>query len=167
MITFEIILFILASLFGIFIYWRESKNNSLYKSINKITHSKDQQMTEKNKKGFVYKQPFLMRLIYVTLLVITTYLLSLIILPFNTGNIQYFFTCIVGILAGTYFASAIVFANKKVEDSQDIIEESFEKGKEFIKDLTKEEVKPNTQKQNTSTKTKKSGRERLKDKGLM
>lgn len=169
MITFEIILFILAVLFGIFIYWRESNNNTLYRTINKITHSKEQQLKESDKKGFIYEQPFLMRIIYIVLLMILTYLVSLIILPFNIGNIQYFFTCIVGTLTGTYFASAIVFTNKKVKDSQDIIEESLEKGKEYIKELAKEKSKTETPEVSkpTSKTPKKSGRDRLKDKGLM
>ena len=170
MITFEILLFILATLFGIFIYWRESKNNTLYRTVNKITHAKEQQMKVTDKKGFIFEQAFLMRLIYIVLLVIATYLVSLVVLPFNAGNIQYFFTCIVGILAGTYFASAIVFANKKVEDGQDVIEESIEKGKEFLKDFTKENIKPTEtlkEKESKPEVPKKSGRDRLKDKGLM
>ncbi len=170
MITFEIIVFILSILLGILLYWRESKNNYLYRLVNKLTHTKDLQIKKEDKKGFLFMQPFLIRVIYLTLLIIVGFLISLILIPFNFITVQYLITIIVGSILGTYFASLIVFANNKVENSQDIIEETIEKGKEMLKELTetdKKEASKIEKPKDAIKETKKSARERLKDKGFI
>ncbi len=179
MITFEIIIFILAILLGILLYWRESKNNYLFRLINRITHSKEQQLKKEDKKGFFFMQPFLIRFVYLVVLILAGYLVSLLIIPFNFITLQYLITIIVGTVLGTYFASLIIFATDKVEDGQDIIEETIEKGKEMLKDLTDKEdttkteqkiEKPKEESNDASTDStteKKSARERLKDKGFL
>ncbi len=48
--TLEIIVFILAILFGILCYWRESKSNKLYRFFNKLTYSKELQMQPEKQK---------------------------------------------------------------------------------------------------------------------
>ena len=166
MITFEIILFILATLFGILMYWRESKNNKLYRFFNKLTHSKEQQMLPSNRKGFLYEQPFVLRLIYVVLFVLLAYLIAEFLTPVRILDIKYLTTIIVGIIIGTYLGTFIVKANEKLDTSHEIIEDTLQKGKEYIEELTKDEkVIP---KQETPKKeTKKSARERLKDKGFL
>ena len=42
--TLELIIFTAAALAGIVLYWRESKNNKLYRLLNKLTHAKKLQM---------------------------------------------------------------------------------------------------------------------------
>lgn len=177
MITVEIIIFILAILLGILLYWRESKNNYLFKLINKITHAKEQQLKKEDKKGFFFMQPFLVRFVYLVVFILGSYAISLLIIPFNFVTIQYLITIIVGAMLGTYFASLIIFASDKMEDGQDIIEETIEKGKTMLKDLTEKDEKTNKVKEKiekpkegipTDTKpTEKSARERLKDKGFL
>lgn len=172
MITFEIIIFILAILLGILLYWRESKSNYLFRLINRITHSKEQQMKKEDKKGFFFMQPFLIRFVYLVVLILAGYLVSLLIIPFNFITLQYLITIIVGTVLGTYFASLIIFATDKVEDGQDIIEETIEKGKEMLKDLTEKEASKKSEQnikkpKEEAKETKKSARERLKDKGFL
>ena len=59
----ELVIFIAAILFGIFLYWRESNSNSVYRFVNKIVNSKELQMGADNPKGFVYRQALLPRII--------------------------------------------------------------------------------------------------------
>ena len=56
MITFDIIIFISSIVFGIALYWLEAKNNGLYRSVNKITNSKELRMPLTSKKGFFVNQ---------------------------------------------------------------------------------------------------------------
>jgi len=175
--TFEIIIFVIAVLFGILLYWRESKNNYLYRLANKITHSKEQQMKSTNRKGFVFQQPFLIRLVFIVILFLIGFIIVNFLTPFNIFYPKYFATTIVGTVVGTYFASLIVFANEKIEHGQETIDETIEKGKEFIKEISedvKEKFEDNTKKtpskKSIETKIeepKKSGRDRLKEKGLL
>ena len=72
----DIIIFVSAILFGIFLYWRESNGNGAYRFINKIMNSKELQMSPDNPKGFIYKQPFIPRLLFV---VITMLVVGLIL----------------------------------------------------------------------------------------
>jgi len=167
MITFEIILFILALLFGILLYWRESKNNKLYRLVNKLTHAKDQQMKPTNRKGFIYEQPFVMRLIYIVLLVLFSYLIAEFLTPIRILDIKYLTTIIVGTIIGTYFGTLIVKSNKKIEDSQEVIDEALKKGKEFIEDLTDDDKIDSKKEEKPKQNNKKSARERLKDKGFL
>ena len=104
--TIEIIVFIAAILFGIVAYWRESKNNKFYRLGNKITHSKELQMEADNPKGFLYLQPFLMRLVWITAGFLLGLILVMVLTPINLFVVQYFVSAIVGTLAGTYIASA-------------------------------------------------------------
>ncbi len=169
--TLEIIVFIIAILFGIVWYWRESKNNALYRLANRITHAKDLQMKPDNPKGFVHKQPFLMRLVWTTLLFALGAGVVTFVTPINVFFIQYFASAIVGTLIGTYIASAFIFA--KDSTSKENLEKAFDKGKEFVEDLvdgdekaaeskTEENIEPEP-----SKKAKKSARDRFKDKGMI
>ena len=177
--TIEIIVFIAAILFGIVAYWRESKNNKFYRLVNKITHSKELQMAPDNPKGFLYLQPFLMRLVWIT----AGFLLGLVVItlvtPLNLFVMQYFVSAIVGTLAGTYIASAF-FVTKEGLSKENLIE-AVQKGKDFIEDLA--EGKPEAEAQEATQETteaepekqaeaapeapKKSARDRLRDKGMI
>ncbi|NND62945.1 MAG: hypothetical protein HKN48_07090 [Flavobacteriaceae bacterium] len=172
--TIEIIVFISAILFGIVIYVRESKNNRLYRFFNKLMHAKDLQMKADNPKGFVYVQPFLMRLVWVTLLFVIAAAVVGFVTPFNQFYVQYFASAIVGTLAGTYIAS-FFFMGKKSLTKENIVE-TFEKGKDFIEDLAEgknEEVKTEGEKISEEPKKeveeepKKSARDRFKDRGMI
>ncbi|OUR90740.1 hypothetical protein A9Q87_12355 [Flavobacteriales bacterium 34_180_T64] len=175
----ELVIFIGAILFGIFLYWRESNGNGFYRFINKIVNSKELQMEASSKKGFVYKQAFLPRLVFVA----TSFLLAALILQFLTpfeifgsyNGVSAFSSVIVGTLLGTYLANFVLKSTKVIEEKSDtigdIVEGAVEKGKDFIDDLkTKDadvvkEVKEEVKEANEVE--EKSARERLKDKGLL
>ena len=169
--TLEIIVFIGAILLGIVWYWRESKSNGIYRLANKITHAKDLQMKPENKKGFVHEQPFLMRLVWVTLAFAVGAGIITYVTPINVFFIQYFASAIVGTLIGTYIASAFVFA--KDSTGKENLEKAFDKGKEFVEDLVDGEDEMNEGKAEVKSepepapKAKKSARDRLKDKGMI
>ena len=88
--TLEIIVFIAAILFGIVWYWRESKSNKIYRLANRVTHAKDLQMKADNRKGFIHKQPFLLRLVWVTVLFALGAGIVTFVTPINVFFIQYF-----------------------------------------------------------------------------
>lgn len=173
--TLELIIFIAAILFGILLYWRESKNNKIYRTINKIMYSKELQMSPHSTKGFIYEQNFLMRLVYISLLFIVAILISKLFLPIEIATIQLFVSSIVGTLIGTYLAGFILKSSKVIEARsetlEDVVQNTLNKGKDVFEDLknkdnkaievAKEEIKEEPEVE------KKSARERLKDKGLM
>lgn len=168
--TLEIIVFIGAILFGIIWYWRESKSNKMYRLANKITHAKDLQMKAENGKGFVHEQPFLLRLVWVTVLFAVGAGIVTFVTPINIFFIQYFASAIVGTLIGTYIASAVIFTRDST--SKENIEKAFDKGKEYVEDLVegdeavvekpKEVAEPEPE-----VEVKKSARDRFKDKGMI
>ena len=175
----ELVIFIVAILLGIFLYWRESNGNGAYRTLNKIVNSKELQMAPDNSKGFVYKQAFIPRLIFV----VSFFLIIALILEFLTpisvfasyNGISAFASVAVGTLIGTYVAHFVI-RSAKIIDAQsdslsDYVQNTFEKGKDLMEDLkTKdakvvEEAKKEIEKEPEVE--KKSARERLKDKGLM
>lgn len=171
--TLEIIVFILAILFGILFYWQESRSNKLYRFFNKLTHSKELQMKPENSKGFVHKQPFLLRLVWVSLLFLCLGVALTILIPFTVNYLQYFVAAIVGSLIGTYIASIFLFAQEKTKKEH--LEKVYEKGKELLDDISEDvkenfasDKKPEAQEPLKSIeKPKKSARDRLKDKGMI
>ena len=175
--TIEIILFIGSILFGIVLYWRESKSNKIYRFFNKLFYSKELQMKPGSKKGFLYQQSFLMRLVYIGVLFLIGIILLRFIVPIDVYTIQLFTASISGTLLGTYLAN-FVFKSSEVIDEQgdsliDAVKDSVEKGKDFIKDLeakdNKETLHASSEQEKEITKEpeapKKSARQRLKDKG--
>lgn len=177
----ELVIFIAAILFGIFLYWRESNGNGLYRTLNKIVNSKELQMSADNPKGFVYKQGLLPRIIFVVSLVLIAALIVEFLTPlavFSSYNgISAFASFAVGTLIGTYLASFVIKSTEVIEEKSDsitdIVGDAVEKGKDFIEDLkskdSKEEVveEIKTETKDTKEADQKSARERLKDKGLM
>lgn len=170
--TLEIIVFIGAILFGIVWYWSESKSNKLYRLGNRITHAKDLQMKPDNRKGFLHQQPFLIRLVWITVVFVLGAALVTFVTPINVFFIQYFASAIVGTLIGSYIASAVIFTRDST--SKENLEKVFDKGKEFVEDLVDgdEEVKEESKQQEVEEKqpepeVKKSARDRLKDKGMI
>ncbi|WP_439152404.1 hypothetical protein [Winogradskyella sp.] len=177
----ELVIFIAAVLLGIFIYWRESNGNGAYRLLNKIVNSKELQMSADNPKGFVFKQAFLPRLIFVVTLVLIAALVVEFLTPLTVfssyDGISAFSSFAVGTLLGTYVASFVIKTTEVVEEKSDsigdIVDDAVEKGKDFIEDLkTKdnkavEEAKKEIKTDPQTEADKKSARERLKDKGLM
>lgn len=170
--TLEIIVFVCAVLFGIVWYWRESKSNKMYRVANKITHAKDLQMKADNNKGFIHQQPFLIRLVWVTLLFVLAAGVVTFVTPFNGFFVQYFASAIVGTLIGTYIASAVIIA--KDSTSKENLEKVFDKGKDFVEDLVEgdEQVVEETKikeadEPEPEVEVKKSARDRFKDKGMI
>ncbi|SHH54955.1 hypothetical protein [Winogradskyella jejuensis] len=180
----ELVIFIAAILFGIFLYWRESNGNGAYRTLNKIVNSKELQMSPDDPKGFVYKQGLLPRIIFVVTLVLIAALIVEFLTPiavFSSYNgISAFASFAVGTLIGTYLASFVLKSTQVIEEKSDsltdLVGEAVEKGKDLIEDLktkdtkvveaAKEEIKE-TPKPKSDEVDQKSARERLKDKGLM
>lgn len=171
--TIEIIIFIASILFGIVLYWRESKSNKIYRFFNRIFYSKELQMKAGSKKGFLYQQSFLMRLVYIGVLFLLGIIIIRFIIPIDMYTIQLFVASISGTLIGTYLAN-FVFKSSEVIDEKgdsiiDAVKDTVEKGKDFINDLeakdsnvieeAKKEIKTEPEA------PKKSARQRLKDKG--
>ena len=177
----DLVVFIVAILFGIFLYWRESNSNGAYRFLNKILNSKELQMRADNPKGFVYKQSFLPRLIFVVTLVLIAALILEIISPlkvFSSYNgISAFASFAAGTLIGTYLASFVIKSSEVIEEQSESLEDKFdnvvEKGKDFLEDLKNkdnkavEEAKKEIENEPKPKTEEKSARERLKDKGLM
>lgn len=175
----DIIVFIASILFGIFLYWRESNGNGAYRLLNKVVNSKELQMSADNPKGFVYKQPFIPRLIFI----VTSVLIAGLILQFltpievftNYFVLSGFASFATGTLIGTYLANLVIKTTQVVEEKSGsiggMVEDAVEKGKDFIDDLKMKESKAvEESKKEIETKPdadKPSARDRLKDKGLM
>ena len=180
--TLELIIFIASILFGILLYWRESNGNGLYRFFNKVVNSKELQMKPTDKKGFVYQQSLLLRIVFITFLFLIGIVVTRFLIPIDLATISLFASMIVGTLLGTYLANIVFKSGEVIDDKSDSIEDVFhdtiEKGKDFIDDMkkkvesktqtadgkidaVKENVKENVQEES------KSARERLKDKGLM
>jgi len=174
--TIEIIVFIAAILFGIVLYVRESKNNRVYRFFNKLMHSKELQMADFNKKGFVHEQSFLMRLVWISLFFLLAAIIVSFVTPVNGFYVQYFASAIVGSLIGTYIASMFFATSKGLKKEN--LEKAIEKGKDFIGELTEGEdttieveatevPEPMEAKAVEPEAPKKSARDRLKDKGMI
>lgn len=173
----ELVIFIAAILFGIFLYWRESNGNGAYRFLNKVVNSKELQMRADNPKGFVYKQAFLPRLIFVVSLVLIAALIVEFLTPVSVfgsyNGISAFSSFAVGTLIGTYVASFVIKSSEVIEEKSDSLEDmvnnTFEKGKDFIDDLKTKDAEDVVEKEikEAPKKDEKSARERLKDKGLM
>ena len=171
--TLEIIVFVAAILFGILWYWRESRDNKIYRLVNKISNSKKLQMKPENKKGFIHQQPFLIRLVWVTVVFVVAGALVSFVTPFNAFYIQYYASAIVGTLIGSYIASAVLFAQDKTK--KESLDKVFQKGKDLVEDFTegiKNENPEMEQKAKVETPEpegvpKKSARDRFKDKGMI
>ncbi|NNM22618.1 MAG: hypothetical protein HKO54_03620 [Flavobacteriaceae bacterium] len=172
--TLEIIVFIASILFGIVLYVRESKSNKLYRFFNRMMHAKDLQMADFNKKGFVHLQPFLMRLVWVSLFFVILAALVTFVTPINGFYIQYFASGIVGTIIGTYIASLFFATSKGLKKEN--LGKAIEKGKDFIEELTEGdqdtiEIEAMEESEKLETKPtdspKKSARDRFKDKGMI
>jgi len=180
----ELIIFIVAILFGIFLYWRESNSNNIYRMLNKIVNSKELQMSADDPKGFVYKQSFLPRLIFVVMLVLIVALIIEFLTPlavFSSYNgISAFSSFAAGTLIGTYLATFVIKSTEIIEEKSDVVSDlvgdAVEKGKDLIEDLKTKNDSESSSINEESSKSedtpkeesnKKSARERLKDKGLM
>jgi len=178
--TIELIVFIVAILFGVLLYWRESNGNGLYRFVNKIVNSKELQMKADDRTGFVFQQKFLLRLVYVTFLFIVVMLVLKFLIPINYATVSIFASSIVGTVLGTYLANFVLKSGKIVDEKSesltDLVSDTIEKGKELLDDITTKddddvsssEIETNeTPKVEEPPKQEKSARERLKDKGLL
>ena len=175
----ELVIFIAAILFGIFLYWRESNGNGAYRFLNKVVNSKELQMSSDNPKGFIYRQAFLPRLIFVVAIVLIAALIVEFLTPVSVfgsyNGVSAFSSFAVGTLLGTYLANFVIKTSEVVEEKSgsigEMVDDAVEKGKDFIDDLKTKapKVEEETKKKiGTVHETEKpSARDRLKDKGLM
>ncbi|QRM90063.1 hypothetical protein FG167_12750 [Lacinutrix sp. WUR7] len=176
--TLELIIFIASILFGILLYWRESQGNGVYRFFNKLFNAKELQMKSGNKKGFVYQQSLLLRIVFITSLFLVGIVIARFLIPIDIATISLFASMIVGTLVGTYIANFVFKSgeviDEKSESIEDVFHETIEKGKDFMEDLKekgeksfhKTEDKIEEIKEDVKAETK-SARDRLKDKGLM
>jgi len=174
--TLELIVFVASILFGILLYWRESNGNGFYRFVNKLVNSKELQMKPTDKKGFIYQQSFLLRLVYITAFYLILLLILKFLIPINYTTVSIFTSIVVGTLIGTYVANFViksgVLIDKKSDSLEDIMHDTLEKGKDFIGGLTSkedevvDEIKEEPKIEESKT-NKKSARDRLKDKGYL
>ncbi len=172
--TLDLIAFIAAILFGILLYWKESKGNGLYRFFNKVFNSKELQMNPDNPKGFVYQQSLILRIVFITALFLIGIIVVQFLIPINFQVASLFASAIVGAVVGTYLAHFIIksgdIIEEKSESLTDMVSDTFEKGKDFIEDITHKgnEEEPVKEEPNAEPKKQeKSARDRLKDKGYM
>jgi Na+/H+ antiporter NhaC len=172
--TLEFIVFVAAVLFGIVLYWRESQGNGVYRFFNKMMNSKELQMRSTNKKGFVFQQSLLLRIVFITGLFLLLILITRFLIPIDLATISMFASMIVGTLIGTYVANFIFKSNEVIDENSDslddIVQNTIEKGKDFIEDLKSNETNEIEAVRKVEEQPKaqeKSARERLKDKGLL
>ncbi len=175
----DLVIFIAAILLGIFVYWRESNSNKLYKFINRVFNSKELRMKNDDKKGFVFKQPFLPRLVYIATFFLLAGLFVQFLSPFEIftsyNGVSAMASITVGTLLGTYLANFVLKSGKLVEEKSDslgeMVSDTIEKGKEIIDDITtksaEEVIEETPSVEETPDEDKKSARERLKDKGFL
>ncbi|MDX6747812.1 hypothetical protein SHK09_13500 [Polaribacter sp. PL03] len=169
--TLELIIFIAAILFGVILYWRESRTNKVYRFFNKLMNSKELQMKPTDRKGFFYEQNFLLRLVFIVSFFLIVILVTRFLIPIDVATVSLFASMIFGTLIGTYLAGLIFKSSEIIEEQADSLGDSFkdvlEKGKDFVGDLRGEEPVV-LEKEIEKTKVKeKSARERLKEKGLL
>ena len=173
--TLELIIFIASILFGALIYWRESQGNGLYRFFNKLMYTKDLQMKPTDKTGFVYQQKFIVRLVFIGFLFLIGIVITRFLIPIDLATISIFASMIVGTLAGTYLASFIFKSSEVIDEKsdslEDMVNDTIEKGKDFIEDLKNKDAKvveeAKKEIKEAPKPEEKSARERLKDKGLL
>jgi uncharacterized membrane protein YgaE (UPF0421/DUF939 family) len=137
-------------------------------------NSKELQMRSANKKGFVFQQSLLLRIVFITGLFLLLILIARFLIPIDLATISMFASMIVGTLIGTYVANFIFKSNEVIDENSDslddIVQNTIEKGKDFIEDLKSNETKEIEVEKKVEEQPKtqeKSARERLKDKGLL
>ena len=169
--TLEFIAFIASILLGILLYWRESRSNKVYRFFNKLMNSKELQMKPDDRTGFIYQQKFLLRLVFITGLFLLAILVVRFLIPIDYGTISMFASAIAGTLIGTYIDGLVLKTSKIIDEKTgvfgEIVNETYEKGKEFVDDLAGEKKKEEPSEEKAPKEEQKSARERLKDKGLL
>lgn len=168
--TIGLIFFISAILLGIVFYWRESKDNKLYRFVNKVFNSEELQMKKTNRKGFVYQQSFLLRLVYITVLFLLAFVIFQFIVPIQIATVSIFASMVTGTLIGTYLANLIFKSSEIIEEQtnqiEDFVQDTIDKGKDLIDDIKENEIEEAVEKDKV-LEEKTSARERLKNKGYL
>ena len=134
--TLELIIFIASIVFGVVIYWRESQGNKVYRFFNKLMNSKELQMKPLDRKGFIYEQNFILRLVFIVSFFLVVILITRFLIPIDLATISLFASMIFGTLIGTYIAGLIFKSSKIIDEQSDSLEDIFndviENGKWFI-----------------------------------
>jgi len=182
----EIIIFVIAITFGVILYWRESNNNKTYKFFNKLVNSKALQMHPNDPKGFVYKQSFVSRLLFLALFSVIAALVVQFVTPISIFTTYYGISSLAsftfGAVLGTYLSNFIIkssqIAHDKSEDIGEFLDDAVNTGKTVFKGINKKDKTQDNEpldrppKDQSPTRLKdesdeQSARDRLKDKGLM
>ena len=137
-------------------------------------------MKPEDKEGFVFKQKFLLRLVYITGLFIFLMVILKFLIPINYTTVSIFASCIVGTVIGTYVATFVLRSGKVLEEKgdslSDMVSNTLEKGRDIIEDMRSEDEaeakldpadEPVKEDEVEGEEDKKSARERLKDKGYL
>ena len=182
MLTYPILLSVVGLILGVFIYWRESRSNAVYRTYNKIINKKELQMAADDKKGFFFRRKIQYRLlnaiVLTALIAVVIYYIPFIPQMFAIDAISGFF---VAFLGGTYLAAALPAVKNVIDHPMDTIKEVGESGKEMVSDLTekledvsgetksepKEEPKTEQEGKIEEKPKEESARERMKRKGYL
>lgn len=165
-----------AFLFGGFIYWRESRNNSLYRRYNKLINKKDLQMKSSDRKGFFFLRNLPIRVLN-SLLITGFFVALLYYVPYMKINFELVLDFFLFFLIGTYVAAALPTVKDVVDNPMDTLQKVGEAGKTVVSDIAGdmkvEKEVPSTQ-ENASSKAddapeapKESARDRMKRKGYL
>ncbi len=160
--TLELLVFIASVLFGVLLYWRESHSNKIYRFFNKLLYSKKLQMKPEDRTGFLYRQSFLLRLVFLTVLFLFLLVIWRFLIPIDIATISVFASSIVGTLIGTYIAGFIQKTQKSMAS-----EEIKEIEGEVVNENPTPQIPPQPLQKDMPPTEEKSARERLKEKGLL
>ena len=137
-------------------------------------NSKELQMKPTDKKGFVFQQNFILRLVFITSFFLILILITQFLIPINYTSISLFASMIFGTILGTYLAGFIFKSSEVIEEQSESLEDKFqeviEKGKDFIDEIKTKEADVVEEPKEVKSEVKpeeKSARERLKDKGFL
>jgi len=175
----DIIVFIASVLFGLFIYWRESRSNSIFRAYNSFINKKETRMEATDRKGFFYLRSIVYRLLNVLFLTLIFGMIVYNTPLLNKHILEVSLSFFVGVLAGTYLAAALPTVKRAVDNPLEAIKEVGNAGKEVLSDLSEsasEKIKENTIGKEKETPKplpkeeepkKETARERMKRKGYL
>ena len=175
----DIIVFIGGIVLGVFIYWRESRSNTIFRAYNSFINKKETRMEVGDRKGFFFKRAVVYRILNALLLAAVIGVITYYTPLLNNHILQITLASFVGIIVGTYIAAALPTVKKAVDNPLEALQDVGEAGKEMISDLSnsaadkikektasekKEAPKPTEE---AAPEKKETARERMKRKGYL
>ncbi len=174
----DFIVFIASILFGVLIYWRESRSNSIFRGYNTFINKKETRMEASDRKGFFYQRSIVYRLLNVLFLTILFGMIVYNTPLLNKHILEVSLSFFVGVLAGTYLAAALPTVKRAVDNPLDALKDVGNAGKGVLTDLTEtatekltekksEKIAPPEKEVETEEPKKETARERMKRKGYL